>query len=140
MSSYKLFVHKLNINYILNVRQQIKVQMIMTLIERYSLITCPNVLPSIVKSKLYACYSCKITKIFPYFNLFRKKGLHFLQLFVIIINALLDGGCSSVGRAPDRGSGGRGFEPLYPPHFVCGSLAQLVEQGTLNPKVQGSTP
>ena len=63
-----------------------------------------------------------------------------MQLLVIINNALVDGGCSSVGRAPDRGSGGRGFEPLYPPHFVCGSLAQLVEQGTLNPKVEGSTP
>ncbi len=28
------------------------------------------------------------------------------------------GGCSSVGRAPDCGSGGRGFEPLQPPCFT----------------------
>ena len=26
------------------------------------------------------------------------------------------GGCSSIGRAPDRGSGGCGFEPRQPPH------------------------
>ena len=28
-----------------------------------------------------------------------------------------NGGCSSVGRAPDCDSGGRGFEPRHPPHF-----------------------
>ena len=27
------------------------------------------------------------------------------------------GGCSSVGRAPDCGSGCRGFEPHHPPHL-----------------------
>ena len=52
-----------------------------------------------------------------------------------------NGGRSSVGRATDRGSVGRGFETLRPPHSIeYGSLAQLVEQGTLNPKVQGSNP
>jgi hypothetical protein len=30
--------------------------------------------------------------------------------------ALLDGGCSSPGRAPDCGSGGSGFETRQPPH------------------------
>ena len=53
----------------------------------------------------------------------------------------IHGGCSSVGRATDCGSVGRGFETLRPPHLIeYGSLAQLVEQGTLNPKVQGSNP
>lgn len=28
------------------------------------------------------------------------------------------GECSSVGRAPDCGSGGRGFEPLHSPHII----------------------
>ena len=32
-------------------------------------------------------------------------------------NILLYGGYSSVGRAPDCGSGCRGFESLYPPHL-----------------------
>ena len=31
--------------------------------------------------------------------------------------ALLDGGCSSPGRAPDCGSGGSGFETRQPPHL-----------------------
>ena len=31
--------------------------------------------------------------------------------------ALLDGGCSSPGRAPDCGSGGSGFETRQPPHI-----------------------
>ena len=34
----------------------------------------------------------------------------------------LDGGRSSVGRAPDCDSGGRGFEPLRPPHLKLTSL------------------
>ena len=29
------------------------------------------------------------------------------------------GGCSSVGRAPDCDSGGRGFKPHQPPHLFC---------------------
>ena len=33
-------------------------------------------------------------------------------------NILLYGGYSSVGRAPDCGSGCRGFESLYPPHLT----------------------
>ena len=32
--------------------------------------------------------------------------------------ALLDGGCSSPGRAPDCGSGGSGFETRQPPHYA----------------------
>ena len=63
-----------------------------------------------------------------------------------------DGGRSSVGRAPGCGLGGRGFESHRPPHHfqrrraMCrykksaGPLAQLAEQGTLNPKVEGSIP
>ena len=35
--------------------------------------------------------------------------------------ALLDGGCSSPGRAPDCGSGGSGFETRQPPHLFIGS-------------------
>ena len=36
------------------------------------------------------------------------------------IRTLSNGGRSSVGRAPDCGSGGRGFEPHRPPHFFTG--------------------
>ncbi len=64
-------------------------------------------------------------------------------------------GVAQLVRAPDCGSGGRGFESLHPPQFsrlqngenvynafscLDGPLAQLAEQGTLNPKVQGSNP
>ena len=35
--------------------------------------------------------------------------------------ALLDGGCSSPGRAPDCGSGGSGFETRQPPHLFIDS-------------------
>ena len=64
----------------------------------------------------------------------------------------VNGGRSSVGRAPDCDSGGRGFETHRPPHFSLfscyagridtsiGPLAQLVEQWTLNPLVEGSNP
>ncbi len=65
-----------------------------------------------------------------------------------------DGGRSSVGRAPDCGSGRRGFESHRPPQTtsllfdtvfgsittVFGPLAQLVEQLTLNQLVVGSSP
>ena len=52
------------------------------------------------------------------------------------IRTLNNGGRSSVGRAPDCGSGGRGFEPHRPPQFEQrskdlednGPLAQLAEQ------------
>ena len=44
------------------------------------------------------------------------------------------GGCSSAGRAPDCGSGGRGFESLHPPQWIpasrCSGLAfalQVIE-------------
>ena len=63
-------------------------------------------------------------------------------------------GVAQLVRAPDCGSGGRGFESRYPPQYgliiriaqvhwrsaTYGPLAQLVEQGTLNPKVIGSIP
>ena len=63
-------------------------------------------------------------------------------------------GVAQLVSAPDCGSGGRGFESLHPPHFSSpraaksciirfrcdGPLAQLAEQGTLNPKVRGSNP
>ena len=53
-------------------------------------------------------------------------------------------GVAQLARATGCGPVGRGFESLYPPQFLLrvdiGSLAQLVEQGTLNPKVQGSNP
>ena len=32
---------------------------------------------------------------------------------------LFNGGRSSVGRAPDCDSGGRGFNPRRPPHLTC---------------------
>ena len=52
-----------------------------------------------------------------------------------------DGGRSSVGRAMDCDSIGRGFEPHRPPHYrIVGSLAQLVEQLTFNQLVTGSNP
>src|SRR5439155_11648818 len=63
------------------------------------------------------------------------------------------GECSSVGRAPGCGPGGRGFKSLHSPHVVgrgaaasrsvlrpFGPLAQLVEQLTLNQRVRGSNP
>ena len=37
----------------------------------------------------------------------------------------INGGRSSVGRAPDCGSGGRGFEPHRPPHFLGGRYARI---------------
>ena len=59
-----------------------------------------------------------------------------------------NGGRSSVGRASDCDSDGRGFDPHRPPHLLSraktlqtnGPLAQLAEQRTLNPQVVGSIP
>lgn len=52
-----------------------------------------------------------------------------------------NGGRSSVGRAPDCGSGGRGFKSHRSPQKLnFGPLAQLVEQQTLNLSVRGSSP
>ena len=52
------------------------------------------------------------------------EGLHAYRVFdlaivdvLLTIFADLNGGCSSVGRAPDCGSGCRGFEPRLPPLF-----------------------
>ena len=53
---------------------------------------------------------------------------------------LIDGGRSSVGRAPGCDPGRRGFESHRPPHLKIGPLAQLVEQLTLNQLVVGSIP
>ena len=54
---------------------------------------------------------------------------------------MIDGGRSSVGRAPGCDPGRRGFESHRPPHlFLFGPLAQLVEQLTLNQLVVGSIP
>ena len=52
-------------------------------------------------------------------------------------------GIAQLVRAPDCGSGGRGFESHYPPlilNYKYGSLAQLVEHWTFNPGVSGSSP
>ena len=48
-------------------------------------------------------------------------------------------GRSSSGRAPPCQGGGSEFEPRKPLHFFA-SVAQLVEQGTENPRVIGSIP
>ena len=45
--------------------------------------------------------------------------------------------CSSVGRAPGCGPGGRRFESAHTPH---GALAQLVERQTEDLRVSGSIP
>ena len=64
------------------------------------------------------------------------------------------GGYSSAGRAPDCGSGCRGFEPHYPPHTVAEGrsvrsgprltstlgCSQVVRHGTLTPAFAGSSP
>ena len=76
---------------------------------------------------------------------FQKRYLHPSRCAVIIIKRFGARGnmvgVAQLARAPGCGPGGPGFEPLYPPHsFDKGPVAQLVEQGTLNPKVQGSNP
>ena len=45
------------------------------------------------------------------------EGVSLRVSAVVSLLALLDGGCSSPGRAPDCGSGGSGFETRQPPHF-----------------------
>ena len=45
-----------------------------------------------------------------------EKGVNFRVSAAEALHALLDGGCSSPGRAPDCGSGGSGFETRQPPH------------------------
>ena len=50
-------------------------------------------------------------------------------------------GVAQVVRAPGCGPGGRGFKsPRSPLWFETAPVAQLAEQGTLNPKVEGSIP
>ena len=60
-----------------------------------------------------------------------------------------NGGRSSVGRAPDCDSGGRGFKPHRPPHISSLSelvqmsmvdVAQLAELRIVIPAVVGSSP
>lgn len=52
------------------------------------------------------------------------------------------GGCSSVGRAPDCGSGRRGFKSRRSPFIVVKLHPWLnwIEHWTSNPKVAGSNP
>ena len=45
-----------------------------------------------------------------------EKGVNLRVSAADALLALLDGGCSSPGRAPDCGSGGSGFETRQPPH------------------------
>ena len=60
-------------------------------------------------------------------------GFQFFQNYIFMV------GMAQLVSAPDCGSGGRGFESLYPP-FLYGSLAQSVEHWTFNPGVPGSSP
>ena len=70
------------------------------------------------------------------FNYYKKVvNLPFLT-YIIWTN----GGRSSVGRAPDCGSGCRGFEPRRSPHWICGGVAQLGEHLICIQKVAGSIP
>ena len=50
-----------------------------------------------------------------------EKGVNLRVSAANALLALLDGGCSSPGRAPDCGSGGSGFETRQPPHFTSDS-------------------
>ena len=50
----------------------------------------------------------------------------------------LNGGVAQLVRAPACHAGGQGFEPPHRRQFA--SVAQLVEQGTENPRVVGSIP
>ena len=52
--------------------------------------------------------------------------------------SLIHGGVAQLVRAPACHAGGQGFEPPYRRQFA--SVAQLVEQGTENPRVVGSIP
>ena len=47
---------------------------------------------------------------------------------------------AQLDRATGYGPVGRGFEPLQARQSYDGRVAQLVEQGTENPRVTGSTP
>ena len=50
-----------------------------------------------------------------------EKGVNLRVSAAEALHALLDGGCSSPGRAPDCGSGGSGFETRQPPHLFIGN-------------------
>ncbi len=54
-----------------------------------------------------------MTKKLPFFE---KKAC---QKVPIHVELFFDGGCSSVGRAPGCGLGGRGFKPHHSPHKFC---------------------
>ena len=51
------------------------------------------------------------------FGYVTRKGVNLRVSAADSLLALLDGGCSSPGRAPDCGSGGSGFETRQPPHI-----------------------
>ncbi len=60
--------------------------------------------------KKTSVHACKLNS-FPY------NQPRLVRDEVLLPDSVLDGGRSSVGRAPDCDSGGRGFEPLRPPHL-----------------------
>ena len=60
--------------------------------------------------KKTSVHACKLSS-FPY------NQPRLVRDEVLLPDSDLDGGRSSVGRAPDCDSGGRGFEPLRPPQI-----------------------
>ena len=65
-----------------------------------------------------------------------RKGVNLRVSAADALLALLDGGCSSPGRAPDCGSGGSGFETRQPPHSmsICYVPSGGVKLGQLREK------
>ena len=62
-------------------------------------------------------------------------GVHEMSIHLLIV---CNGPVAQLVRAPACHAGGQGFEPPYRRQFA--SVAQLVEQGTENPRVVGSIP
>ncbi len=50
---------------------------------------------------------------------FKKSEKKACQKRTQSVELFFDGGCSSVGRAPGCGLGGRGFKPHHSPHKFC---------------------
>ena len=83
-------------------------------------------------------------------NLRQSDGLHFISDSFGGVAALDSWGIAKSVKARDFDSRIRWFESNYPSQFILffsglrgadkGSLAQLVEQGTENPRVSGSIP